>query len=229
MFSASLFGTIVILSGVLGDVVQSVVYSLQSSGTYVGRVDSWSSLLTAAFDRGYGSAIFGEPFGFGTSRIDSRGIMISYAPHNWYVSVFLRLGLVGLVLFLCLLVWAFARLARGTDKIVAMSVFLGILAYLWSYSMSWHVGVFFAWTLVVALQTIPRSAKLPMPRISRGQKEMDKRILSATAYHDRHDRLHTQSTEPVTSDRLRTALASRHAVPSDQIGLLRVVSKNCAH
>jgi hypothetical protein len=184
IFFASLIAAIVILSGAAGDVISSLVYSLQSAGTYVGRVDSWSTLVNASFERGYGSVIFGQPFGFGYLREDYRGFMISYAPHNWYVSIFLRLGLVGLVLFMSLLVWIFLRLARGADKIVSMSVFLGILAYLWSYSLSWHVGVFFAWTLAVAVQTTPLPVQLRTPRRSTSESDGEEPMIKDAVRYD---------------------------------------------
>lgn len=163
IFWTGMILTIVLLSGVLESVVESILYSSQRTGTYLGRLSSWSTLVDMAVERGPYSVIFGEPFGFGYERREMRGFMINYAPHNWYVSILLRLGLVGLILFVWILLWAFVRLCRGRDRTAALGVFAAILVYMWNYSLSWQIGVLFALALVIAAEK-PTKDPAPAPR-----------------------------------------------------------------
>lgn len=196
VIAAAVVGAMVLLSGAADGIVQPLIYSAQRGGTYLGRLDSWSTLVSMAFDRGAWSVIFGEPFGFGYLRPEYRGFMISYAPHNWYVSIFLRLGLVGLALFLCVIGWGFSRLWRGQDRVVAMGVFLAILIYMWNYSLSWHLSPIFAWALALAAHTSPAAAALrpsQKPRKAREEVALEKGILLAET---NQGRLRARSAEP---------------------------------
>lgn len=107
------FGVIVVLvlivaSGRFQGAVNSVEDQAEratstTSGTFVGRVAGWQTLLKMWM--GSGSAVtylVGKPFGSGYERYASEtsGEKIGYMPHNFYVQLLYRGGLAGLFAFL---------------------------------------------------------------------------------------------------------------------------------
>jgi hypothetical protein len=83
-----------------------------SSGTFVGRVVGWQGLLKNW--AGSGSSVtylIGKPFGGGYERYasDFGNTKIGYVPHNFYVQLLYRGGLVGLIAFL----WVFVQATRA--------------------------------------------------------------------------------------------------------------------
>lgn len=74
-------------------------------------------------------------------RVDD-GVYIEWAPHNWYVSVYLRLGLFGLIVFAALLIIVLVRLLRIPETGPA-AAFVFILTYCWAYSLTWYAAPFF--------------------------------------------------------------------------------------
>lgn len=136
-FYAFVIGLGIWASGALDDAIATLGVSAQSAGTYNARVDTWQQLVDDSVTRGIGSIVFGEPFGFGYDRYDD-GRLLTFAPHNWYVSVYLRLGLIGLGLYLILLLAMLGKLLRLKEYVPGM-VFVAVLVYSWSYSLSWYL------------------------------------------------------------------------------------------
>ncbi|TFC33956.1 hypothetical protein [Cryobacterium sp. TMT2-42-4] len=161
-FCALLLGAIAILSGALTGVVSSLFASVENTGTLDGRLSSWTQLVESSFARGIWTILLGEPFGFGYDRIEA-GQIISYAPHNWYVTVYLRLGLVGLGIFTIVMTSTFARLARGAEAVAVTAAFLAIATYISAYSLSWTVAALLAWCIAAATnESSGREPQIPM-------------------------------------------------------------------
>jgi O-antigen ligase len=83
--------------------------------TWEWRVDGWQSLLE---ERGHSSIeehLFGQPFGSGWDREVEDGRQATVSPHNFYLEVYLRLGLVGVMLLFGLYAWVTVRLWRGSQ------------------------------------------------------------------------------------------------------------------
>ncbi|GAA5193149.1 hypothetical protein GCM10023346_17100 [Arthrobacter gyeryongensis] len=156
-FYGGSFLVILVLSGALNGMADSLTHSFESMGTFNARVDSWDILVQDSFDRGPWSVLFGEPFGFGSARISGTQV-VTFAPHNWYVSVFLRLGLVGLLAFLLMLLIALVPLLRRQDGLVPTIVVIVICAYMWTYSLSWYQVPMLAWA--IAFRETPRPERL---------------------------------------------------------------------
>lgn len=138
---------VLVASGVLDSLLAEFQYSVSSAGTYEARVDTWGTLVAESIERGPWSVVFGEPFGFGYERV-SGGQLVTFAPHNWYVSIFLRLGLVGLFCFLALLAIAGRSLSRRRGGLAPAMVLVALIVYCWSYSMPWYISPALAWVLV---------------------------------------------------------------------------------
>lgn len=103
-------------SGALGDVESSVIdqavrATSTTSGTFVSRVEGWGILLGQWADSGPVGFAIGQPYGSGFERYQKGffdAVEIGYSPHNYFVSILLRTGLIGLAA----LVWLFWGLLR---------------------------------------------------------------------------------------------------------------------
>lgn len=138
--------TVLALSGIFNPFSKQFGESATSLGTYSARTASWTTLVGATFEGGLGSMVFPTPFGAGFKRVEN-GVYVEWAPHNWYVSVYLRLGLFGLIVFAALLLIVMLRLLRTREVGPAAAAFALILTYCWAYSLTWYAAPFFAWAM----------------------------------------------------------------------------------
>lgn len=155
----------VVSTGALGDVAGKLAESLNSSGTYDAREDSWQALVNQQFGAGDPLRIlFGSSMGNGYDRVESSGRLVQYAPHNWYVTIFLRAGIVGLVVFVAMLAILLAQALRHRDAEVA-AVIAALMLYGWAYSWSWYSMIFMGWAASQAL-ALHGSERTPVARYS---------------------------------------------------------------
>lgn len=114
-----------------GALEKSVVSVTESRGTHIDRMIGWQELLTDfARSAGPENWLLGKPYGSGYERI-VLGRLQEFSPHNYYVQLLLRLGLVGLLLFL----WVHftlrhrvrAGVTSGLSAPVLHTVFLAVL------------------------------------------------------------------------------------------------------
>ena len=117
--------------------------------TYRWRTSSWQSLIDEAFNRGPVSVLGGEPFGTGYLRQLDTGLWTSASPHNWYVMVFLRLGLIGLFLLVAILISALAA-SRGVASLWTF-VIAAVIVYGWSYNADWFIAPWLGAAITVSL------------------------------------------------------------------------------
>lgn len=144
---------LVVLVAVMATSLQELSGSIQSQaeravsggGTfYGGRVLSWVALLQKW--AGSGSPVtylLGEPFGSGYERYISEYAReaVTYQPHNYYVHLLYRGGLIGLSAFLWTLVQAFQALRRQlTDGNAFTPLLLGLFAALVLYYVPYAVS-----------------------------------------------------------------------------------------
>jgi hypothetical protein len=105
--------------------------------TWDWRVQSWQQLLSPWLNSSSLSIAFGEPFGQGLARvINNRTISVS--AHSWYVEMPLRIGVIGLLLWLKLIVLGMAH-AR---KVNTAALFYGaaFLCFSVAYVLPWHIA-----------------------------------------------------------------------------------------
>lgn len=140
-------------SGVLDPVTASVRHALESDGTLNARSDAWTTLVAESIEKGPVVVLFGSPFGSGWERVID-GVLYSFNPHNWYVVLYLRLGIVGLALIVVLIAVAGRSLilARRSE---ALAVLIALLTYAWFYHLPWYLGLLLGATMlrVSAAQT----------------------------------------------------------------------------
>lgn len=126
------------------DVAAAVAQSAQKSGTFTWRILGWKALL-ADHEWTPVEVALGEPFGAGFHRsfyAKGREWVTDVGPHSLYVRTFLRLGLIGFVLALGLVVRAIALLAVRSDGEVSTSrLFVPLGITLAVFSMTYWLQV----------------------------------------------------------------------------------------
>jgi hypothetical protein len=100
------------LFGQRGELIKdSLQNSATNSDTLLWRVAGWYQLLFNNPSMNFYNNTLGEPFGTGFQRM-IMGARVDAPPHNYYVEAFLRLGMIGLILLVCLLVIGMRRMKR---------------------------------------------------------------------------------------------------------------------
>ncbi len=158
-------GTCVVLiawfSGILGG--SQILDSASNRSTYEWRTTSWQILISEAIARGPVTVVSGEPFGSNVSfrQIPTTNGWTSVQAHNWYVTIFLYLGLLGLMVFVAIL--AAALVNSRTMPSVWTFVPAAIAAYSWAYSLEWYLAPWLGAAVSVALGA-GRIAEGPAPK-----------------------------------------------------------------
>lgn len=111
--------------------------SASNSGTYSARLTSWSGLIASSLTEGPVTVLFGAPFGHGYGRFEGVGRWVVFAPHNWYVTVYLRTGLLGLFSLIMIFIPRVVVSLRSGRDVYLASILLCFLVYGWTYSWQW--------------------------------------------------------------------------------------------
>jgi hypothetical protein len=162
-------GGLVVAVWVFGRAGSEAVDSVTSSATFGWRAAGWQTLVSDAIARGPAAIAIGEPYGNGFVRTigqDTTGVQ----PHNWYVQIFLRLGIIGLMVLAGMLVAAVTKSRAGSPEWMFSVVAAGVYAF--GYSIDWYLAPWLAVAIVVSLrggrvpddassQARPRAPALP--------------------------------------------------------------------
>jgi hypothetical protein len=120
----------------------SLMNAASSVGTYDGRTTSWANLFATSLDKGPIDFIFGQPLGTGYGRFEGAGRWVDYAPHNWYLTVYLRTGIVGLMALILMLISGAHRMLRRPRDLFSVAILTAAVVYGWTYSWPWYLTVF---------------------------------------------------------------------------------------
>ncbi|MBL8341501.1 MAG: O-antigen ligase family protein [Rubrivivax sp.] len=128
---AAAFG---MLDSLTRDLTRSTITMFESEGTFAGRVDGWIRLLEQWLAASPGTLLFGFPFGQGYTRLYN-GVIIEFAPHNFFIDLLLRVGIVGTILFLLATLLAvghglFAKATSEFDYLLARGLGVALVASL---------------------------------------------------------------------------------------------------
>lgn len=125
--------------------VQSTVSMTDSGGTFAARIDGWIRLLESWAEGSLRVLMFGFPFGKGYVRYYN-GQLIEFSPHNFYLDLLLRVGVVGLLLFLLATLMAIVFSWRSpvtseADYLIKRGLAVGLVASLFYYVAyhSWYI------------------------------------------------------------------------------------------
>lgn len=141
-----------------------------NSDTLDWRASGWQLLVSDAIARGPVTVAIGEPFGSGFLRKVASGASVGVQPHNWYVQIFLQLGIIGLMVFVGLLMAAVVQ-SRTTSPVWMFSL-VAVGAYATAYAIDWFLAPWLAAAMVVALRgdgVADEASKATMPTGNSGR------------------------------------------------------------
>lgn len=132
-----------------------------SSGTFVGRVQGWDALLKQWAASSPRAWIIGNPYGSGFERSSGpRGQEITFAPHDYYLQLLLRTGLIGVFAFVLLYWWMLRAAVRlggappaGMTGYAMIGLLFSQLLFDIPYSPSYAHGMFLGIVLGLLLQS----------------------------------------------------------------------------
>ena len=120
-------GTLVALAytlGLLDPLLARFGVAVHNRATLNDRKFAWRVLVDNQNALGGRAVLFGQPFGTGFDRVEPNGTVSTYAPHNWYVLLYLRIGLLGaaaVAMALARGLWRNIRMASPVDCMVCRS------------------------------------------------------------------------------------------------------------
>ncbi|MBS0446510.1 MAG: O-antigen ligase family protein [Proteobacteria bacterium] len=168
----------VLILGLGGGVSETVAASareaVSSRSTFTGRAEGWKALLTDWKAGGLHSYVLGQPFGSGYAR-EQQGSTVAWSPHNYYIHVLLRTGVLGLLAMVTTLMVAARRLFRARDVEypewvpLLVGLLLLELAYFIPYSALIEQAIWCGSALSLAARLKPSAPALaPPPALQQG-------------------------------------------------------------
>lgn len=142
--------------------VQSTVSMTDSGGTFAARIDGWVRLFESWVEGSLRVLLLGFPFGKGYLRYYN-GQLIEFAPHNFYLDLLLRVGIVGLLLFIVATVMAIvvswrSRAGSEADYLIKRGLAVGLVASLFYY-VAYHSYYVLGAATGIALGLMMRPSK----------------------------------------------------------------------
>jgi hypothetical protein len=144
---ASCLAGIAVTTNVAPSLLSEFGGAASDSRTYDARVTSWTNLIAQSVSQGPYNVLFGEPMGDGFGRFEGINRWVVFAPHNWYVSIYLRVGLLGLSVLVLFLAFVITRMLRRQSNMASVAILTAMVSYGWSYSWIWYFGIFSGWAL----------------------------------------------------------------------------------
>jgi hypothetical protein len=163
IFGGFVVGTAVLgayLAGLLDSTVVLFTNDFASRGTLGARTSGWEYLTSKQHRLGAMADMFGQPFGTGWTRPRVGGGIVEFGPHNWYVELYLRVGLVGVACALALLLVAGAKAVRSRDEWGA-GLATGLLLYGIPYPIPSFCGILLGFAIARTLPTSRLPATMP--------------------------------------------------------------------
>lgn len=148
VFFGSLLCIFVLALGPANSLLSTITLAVSDTRTFDGRIEGWLALIADSYHVGPGAIFFGQPFGTGWTRIQ-QGRLVSFSPHNWYVSVFMRTGVLGLIAYLVGILWlTFAQIKRRTSLLFLLFT-ISTAVYSWTYNVNWFCAIFLGAAIVI--------------------------------------------------------------------------------
>lgn len=169
----SIFVASGLLDGLLGTFGQSIDAIGEQGSTWTDRTSGWSQLLSELLRTSDGSLFFGHPMGWGYLRIGPNGQYQTYQPHNWFVQMALRTGLLGAALVLSIITAAFVKLWKeGLEVTASLAVLCSLAFFLIAYGLESYIAPLIGMCWGVAFVNVspqttdsqfsPSNSKLPV-------------------------------------------------------------------
>lgn len=131
---------VLISSGAVDSLMAQIMSASQNTKTYDGRTEGWLALVAEAGGKGPVTIAFGDVFGAGYQRVEL-GRTVAWNPHNWYLNIFLRVGLVGLVLYCSAMLLGIVAVIRHRSSMFFLSALVATSVYSWTYNAPWYAAL----------------------------------------------------------------------------------------
>lgn len=137
------------VSGILDNLGSGLFESASNMRTYAWRTSSWQYLIADTVAKGPEAVIVGEPFGNGYLRQIYTGTWATNTAHNWYVTTFVRFGILGLTTLTGMLI---AALVNSRSKpALCTFVLVAVATYGWAYQYDWYLAPWLGAAMTVSL------------------------------------------------------------------------------
>lgn len=156
--------------GTVNDIVASSQGAVAQRSTLSGRIDGWQILLADPRLQGPTGRLFGLPSGSGYVR-EVGGQIINYQPHNFYVQLALRGGILAVLALLLLLGRGLMRYSPTSPQNSAAG--LGLLVTLTVFFMTYGPAAEQGVTLGIALLLLNAQRE----GVNKGKEESRSRVL----------------------------------------------------
>jgi hypothetical protein len=159
-----LFSGVVLLilysAGNLDPLITRFDVAYHSRGTLVDRELAWRTLVGQQNDMGITTVLVGQPFGTGFARLEPNGSIVLYAPHNYYVSLYLRIGLLGTAAFVMALLRGLRRNFRLRQPI-DLAWGAALMTFCYAYNLELYVAPILALSLGVRMAVPANGEDVP--------------------------------------------------------------------
>lgn len=120
--------------GAESEAAESLAYAASNSGTWEWRVQRWQDVWQTHSARGLGAVVFGS--GYGYSWVSGAVGLWEASPHNGYIQIAVRVGLVGALMLFGTYLRVIGRLGRSRRSVSKMLLIaaVGVLVYFVPYS-----------------------------------------------------------------------------------------------
>ena len=123
----------------LDPLIRKFDLAYHSRGTYIDRQLAWRTLVSQQNRMGSTSVLLGQPFGSGYVRREPNGSVEYFAPHNYFVVLYLRIGLIGVTAFVLALIRGVTRNLKLRQPVgVAWGV--GLATFCYAYNIQLYVA-----------------------------------------------------------------------------------------
>ena len=140
-----------------------ILESASNRNTLDWRTTNWQLLISQAIASGPSTVVSGDPFGSkaGLRQMATTRVWTEVQAHNWYVTIFLYLGIVGLITYVTLLASALVKSLE--TPLVWTFVLAAIAVYGWAYSVDWYLVPWLGAAMAVSLGAGPTAEDTNRP------------------------------------------------------------------
>jgi hypothetical protein len=150
-------------AGVLDPLITKFSLAFHSRGTYDDRLSTFHTLVAQQNAQGWTVRLLGQPFGAGFARREPNGLIETFAPHNYYVVLNLRVGLIGVVMFtVALLRGLWISVGRHDTRAIGWAA--TIMVYCFAYNLPFYAGICLAVAITAAQRREVVGQELDVPR-----------------------------------------------------------------
>ncbi|MBC2642717.1 MULTISPECIES: hypothetical protein [unclassified Rhodococcus (in: high G+C Gram-positive bacteria)] len=141
------FATLLYLTGALDLLLDKLstsfadVFSARS--TVTNRTSGWDLLTDELFAQNSAASALGLPMGHGYARIGPSGLIETYQPHNWYVQLLLRVGVLGVTCFVVAVLLAARDAWTVRESRLHFALIAFVSVFVLAYGFIWYLAPFF--------------------------------------------------------------------------------------